>query len=197
MLGQDAYVALRFLPCTATEARSKFGDLPWLGDELVVVSDRGDVWVGPAAFLTCLWALAAGLLLVHASLASAESGLDYEAGRPPDAIADVVNPRRDASPDQAAETAADAVPNADGGTDVSTDGPSPDGSTSADGPSSDRAADSAPPVADASAADVRRDPPPKSSGGGCSAGGAGSPTGGALAMALLVLSLWVRPRRYR
>jgi predicted DCC family thiol-disulfide oxidoreductase YuxK len=57
MLGQDAYIQLRFLPCTSDEARATFGELPWLGDELVVVSDGGDVWIGPAAFLTCLWAL--------------------------------------------------------------------------------------------------------------------------------------------
>jgi hypothetical protein len=31
--------------------------VPWLGAELVVVSDRGEVWVGPAAFILCLWAL--------------------------------------------------------------------------------------------------------------------------------------------
>jgi predicted DCC family thiol-disulfide oxidoreductase YuxK len=57
MLGQPAYVELQFLPATSPEARARFGDLPWLGDELVVVGDHGEVWVGPAAFLTCLWAL--------------------------------------------------------------------------------------------------------------------------------------------
>jgi hypothetical protein len=39
------------------EARRWFGDIPWLADELVVVGDGGQVWAGPAAFLTCLWAL--------------------------------------------------------------------------------------------------------------------------------------------
>jgi predicted DCC family thiol-disulfide oxidoreductase YuxK len=57
MLRQPTYVDLRFLPCTADEARVRYGDIPWLGDELVVVGDAGEVWVGPAAFLTCLWAL--------------------------------------------------------------------------------------------------------------------------------------------
>jgi predicted DCC family thiol-disulfide oxidoreductase YuxK len=57
MLRQESYVELRFLACTGPEARARFGDLPWLGDELIVVADNGDVWVGPAAFLTCLWAL--------------------------------------------------------------------------------------------------------------------------------------------
>jgi len=33
--------------------------VPWLGAEIVVASDEGDVWVGPAAFLLCLWALRA------------------------------------------------------------------------------------------------------------------------------------------
>ena len=57
MLRQAPYVELRFLACSGEEARARFGDIPWLGDELVVVADTGDVWVGPAAFLTCLWAL--------------------------------------------------------------------------------------------------------------------------------------------
>lgn len=57
MLRQPAYVALSFVACTEAEARARYGDIPWVGDELVVVGDRGEVWVGPAAFLTCLWAL--------------------------------------------------------------------------------------------------------------------------------------------
>jgi predicted DCC family thiol-disulfide oxidoreductase YuxK len=57
MLAQTRYVALDFVACTGDEARARYGDLPWLGDELVVVGDGGEVWVGPAAFLTCLWAL--------------------------------------------------------------------------------------------------------------------------------------------
>jgi predicted DCC family thiol-disulfide oxidoreductase YuxK len=57
MMGQPSYVRLVFLACTEAEARARFGEIPWLGDELVVVGDGGEVWVGPAAFLTCLWAL--------------------------------------------------------------------------------------------------------------------------------------------
>src|SRR5436190_16943159 len=57
MEGQQSYVPLSFVSCTGAEARARYGDLPWLGDELVVVGDAGEVWVGPAAFLTCLWAL--------------------------------------------------------------------------------------------------------------------------------------------
>jgi predicted DCC family thiol-disulfide oxidoreductase YuxK len=55
--GQATYVSLRLVPCTGQQARARYGSIPWLGDELVVVSDSGEVWVGPAAFLTCLWAL--------------------------------------------------------------------------------------------------------------------------------------------
>jgi len=57
MLREETYVELQFLACSGAEARARFGDIPWLGDELVVVGDTGDVWVGAAAFLTCLWAL--------------------------------------------------------------------------------------------------------------------------------------------
>jgi predicted DCC family thiol-disulfide oxidoreductase YuxK len=59
MLRQESYVTLRFVACSGEEARARYGDIPWLGDELVVVSDAGEVWAGPAAFLTCLWALVA------------------------------------------------------------------------------------------------------------------------------------------
>jgi hypothetical protein len=55
--GQAAYVPLSFVACTGAEARARYGDIPWLGDELVVVGDGGEVWAGPAAFVTCLWAL--------------------------------------------------------------------------------------------------------------------------------------------
>jgi predicted DCC family thiol-disulfide oxidoreductase YuxK len=54
---QRALVPLRFVPCGSDEARARYGSVPWLGEELVVASDEGDVWAGPAAFLVCLWAL--------------------------------------------------------------------------------------------------------------------------------------------
>jgi predicted DCC family thiol-disulfide oxidoreductase YuxK len=57
MLREETYVDLQFLACSGAEARTRFGDIPWLGDELIVIGDTGEVWVGPAAFLTCLWAL--------------------------------------------------------------------------------------------------------------------------------------------
>jgi predicted DCC family thiol-disulfide oxidoreductase YuxK len=57
MQHQPSYVRLTFVACSGAEARARYGDIPWLGDELVVVGDGGEVWAGPAAFLTCLWAL--------------------------------------------------------------------------------------------------------------------------------------------
>jgi predicted DCC family thiol-disulfide oxidoreductase YuxK len=57
MSGQRSFVPLRFVPCGSEEARTRYRSIPWLGGELVVVSDEGDVWAGPAAFLVCLWAL--------------------------------------------------------------------------------------------------------------------------------------------
>jgi predicted DCC family thiol-disulfide oxidoreductase YuxK len=54
---QRQLVPIRMLACTSEEARSRYGAIPWLGEELVVVSDQGDVWAGPAAFLVCMWTL--------------------------------------------------------------------------------------------------------------------------------------------
>lgn len=54
---QTAYVEMELLSGHGREARERFGAVPWLGEDLVVVSDEGDVWVGAAAFLLCLWAL--------------------------------------------------------------------------------------------------------------------------------------------
>jgi predicted DCC family thiol-disulfide oxidoreductase YuxK len=54
---QSAFVELELLPSFSPDARRRFGAVPWLGEELVVVSDEGDVWVGTAAFIVCLWAL--------------------------------------------------------------------------------------------------------------------------------------------
>lgn len=53
---QSAHVPLRFVETEADEAERLLPQLPWLGTELVVVSDTGAAWVGPAAFIVCLWA---------------------------------------------------------------------------------------------------------------------------------------------
>ena len=57
MSRQESFVPIRFLACDSPEGRATYGSVPWLGEELVVVSDRGEVWAGPAAFITALWAL--------------------------------------------------------------------------------------------------------------------------------------------
>lgn len=54
---QPTHLPLTFLATDSSEAVDRFGEhLPWLGKELVVVSDRGEAWIGPAAFLMALWA---------------------------------------------------------------------------------------------------------------------------------------------
>jgi predicted DCC family thiol-disulfide oxidoreductase YuxK len=62
--GQAAFVPIGFVSSQdAAEAVAR-GETdstlaacaPWLGEELVVLGDGGEAWVGPAAFLTCLWA---------------------------------------------------------------------------------------------------------------------------------------------
>lgn len=54
--GQKTYVPLQFLAAQDPSAQARFGQVPWLGEELVVVADDGRVWVGPAAFITAMWA---------------------------------------------------------------------------------------------------------------------------------------------
>jgi predicted DCC family thiol-disulfide oxidoreductase YuxK len=54
---QPAYVELEFLACQSPAAIERYGEVPWLGAELVVVSDAGEVWAGPLAFIVALWAL--------------------------------------------------------------------------------------------------------------------------------------------
>lgn len=54
--GQRTYVPLYFVSAQDKEATAPFTGVPWLGEELVVVADDGRVWVGPAAFITAIWA---------------------------------------------------------------------------------------------------------------------------------------------
>lgn len=50
-------VPLSLHDCRGPLARALAAELPWLGRELVVVNERGEVWIGPHAFVACLWAL--------------------------------------------------------------------------------------------------------------------------------------------
>jgi predicted DCC family thiol-disulfide oxidoreductase YuxK len=56
LMAQPTHVRLELLAAASPSARTRYGSVPWLGEELVVVADDGRVWAGPAAFLTCLWA---------------------------------------------------------------------------------------------------------------------------------------------
>jgi predicted DCC family thiol-disulfide oxidoreductase YuxK len=54
--GQRTLVRVEFLASGSRETWERYGDVPWLGADLVVVDEHGNVWAGPAAFLMCLWA---------------------------------------------------------------------------------------------------------------------------------------------
>ena len=56
--GQPQIVPLELLPADSEEARRRFPSLAETEpEELVVVSDEGDVYRGPDAWIACLWAL--------------------------------------------------------------------------------------------------------------------------------------------
>lgn len=57
LAAQPAYVELELLAANSAEADARYGSIPWRGKELVVADEAGHVWVGPAAFVMCLWAL--------------------------------------------------------------------------------------------------------------------------------------------
>lgn len=56
---EPQYVALEFLAQGSPEAERRFRHLPaeWKSGKLVVVDERGGVYVGTRAYLMCLWAL--------------------------------------------------------------------------------------------------------------------------------------------
>jgi predicted DCC family thiol-disulfide oxidoreductase YuxK len=55
---QPCLIEVELLASGSPAAKERYGAVPWIGRELVVVDDLGHVWVGPAAFLMCLWATA-------------------------------------------------------------------------------------------------------------------------------------------
>ncbi len=55
---QPCLVEVELLGSRSPLARERYGSVPWLGSELVVVSDKGEVWIGPDAFIACMWATA-------------------------------------------------------------------------------------------------------------------------------------------
>lgn len=59
LLTQPCLVPVQLLPAGSPDVRSRYAAVaPWLGKELVTVDDGGRAWVGPAAFVTCLWCTA-------------------------------------------------------------------------------------------------------------------------------------------
>jgi predicted DCC family thiol-disulfide oxidoreductase YuxK len=57
MEDQPTFVRLEFVAQGGAVSRARYGALAADMGELCVISDRGEVWLGPAAFLLCLWAL--------------------------------------------------------------------------------------------------------------------------------------------
>ncbi len=53
---QQLHVPMELLAAGSPEARRRYGDVPWRGQELIVAAPDGRVWVGASAFLMCLWA---------------------------------------------------------------------------------------------------------------------------------------------
>ncbi|MCM2578296.1 thiol-disulfide oxidoreductase DCC family protein [Streptomyces meridianus] len=64
---QRQLVPLEFVAVGSDEARARFPDLDQVAAfrEITVVADGGQVWTGPGAFVTCLWALAEHRPLAH------------------------------------------------------------------------------------------------------------------------------------
>ncbi len=59
LLTQPCLLPVSLVPAGSVRTHPHYAPVaPWLGRELVVVDDAGRSWVGPAAFLTCLWATA-------------------------------------------------------------------------------------------------------------------------------------------
>lgn len=54
---QQQLVPIQFIEATDPSVASWARGLVPVGDELVVVSERGATWFGPDAFIMCLWAL--------------------------------------------------------------------------------------------------------------------------------------------
>ena len=53
---QETLVPVDFLAAGSPAARQRYEDLDWYRVELMVVAEDGRAWVGPAAFLMCMWA---------------------------------------------------------------------------------------------------------------------------------------------
>ncbi len=57
VMSQPQLVPFRFVAASDPWVRQWLGGLVPVGDDLVVVDDGGRAWVGPDAFVVCLWGL--------------------------------------------------------------------------------------------------------------------------------------------
>lgn len=59
LITQESYPTLQFIPYNSDKARARLPIIDELdgGEEIIVLADDGRWWQGPAAWLTCLWAL--------------------------------------------------------------------------------------------------------------------------------------------
>jgi predicted DCC family thiol-disulfide oxidoreductase YuxK len=53
---EPAFIPLDFVPTGSPAATNRLGNYGQAQGELVVGDDHGNVWVGPEAFVMCLWA---------------------------------------------------------------------------------------------------------------------------------------------
>jgi predicted DCC family thiol-disulfide oxidoreductase YuxK len=58
LAGQRFLVPVELLPAGSSQARARYPHVAaWLGRELVVVDNAARAWIGPPAFVMCLWAM--------------------------------------------------------------------------------------------------------------------------------------------
>ena len=58
LLAEKAHIPVEVLAAGSPAATGRFGDIPVLGEDLVVVGDDGRVWWGsPDAYIMAMWAL--------------------------------------------------------------------------------------------------------------------------------------------
>ena len=62
---QELLIPVDFLAAGSRAARERYEHLDWYKVELMVVAEDGRAWVGPAAFLMCMWATKRYRRLAH------------------------------------------------------------------------------------------------------------------------------------
>ena len=56
LAGQPTFLPVELMAAGSTTATERYAAVPWKGRELVVVSDTGQVWAGPGAYIMAMWA---------------------------------------------------------------------------------------------------------------------------------------------